>query len=58
VEIQQKYGMTDLRIDDDEGSRRKTNMKDTEESRKKKHSLSLYPKVFDYSLGGYYHQER
>jgi hypothetical protein len=27
--------MTDLHIDDDEGSRRKTNMKDTEESRKK-----------------------
>jgi hypothetical protein len=27
--------MTDQHIDDDEGSRRKTNMKDTEESRKK-----------------------
>jgi hypothetical protein len=21
-------------------------------------SLSLYPKIFDYSLGGYYHRER
>jgi hypothetical protein len=33
--IQQKYGMTYLRIDDDQGSRRKTVMKDTKESRKK-----------------------
>jgi hypothetical protein len=29
-----KYGMTYLRIDDDKGSRQKTNMKDIEESRK------------------------
>jgi hypothetical protein len=33
--IQQKFGMTCLRIDDDQGSRRKIVMKDTEESRKK-----------------------
>jgi hypothetical protein len=33
--IQQKYGMTYLCIDDDQGSQRKTIMKDTEESRKK-----------------------
>jgi hypothetical protein len=26
--------------------------------RKENSSLSLYPKIFDYSLGGYYHQER
>jgi hypothetical protein len=26
-----------------------------EESRKK---LSLYPKIFDYSIGGYYHRKR
>jgi hypothetical protein len=32
---QQKYGMTYLRIDDDQGSRRKTVMKDTHELRKK-----------------------
>jgi hypothetical protein len=56
--IQQKFGMTCLRIDDDQGSRRKTVMKDTEESRKENPFLSLYPKIFDYSLGGYYHQER
>jgi hypothetical protein len=34
MKIQQKYGMADLHIDDDQGSRRKTDMKDTEESRK------------------------
>jgi hypothetical protein len=33
--IQQKFGMSCLRIDDDQGSRRKTVMKDKEESRKK-----------------------
>jgi hypothetical protein len=33
-------------------------MQDTEASGKKTHLLSLYPKIFDYSLGGYYHQER
>jgi hypothetical protein len=47
-----------LHIDDDQGSRRKIVTKDTEESRKKAHFLSLYPKIFDYSLGGYYHRER
>jgi hypothetical protein len=26
--------------------------------RKENSSLSLYPKIFDYSLGGYYHRER
>jgi hypothetical protein len=33
-------------------------MEDTEASRKKTYFLSLYPKIFDYSLGGYYHRER
>jgi hypothetical protein len=33
-------------------------MGDAEESVKKTHFLSLYPKIFDYSLGGYYHRER
>jgi hypothetical protein len=33
-------------------------MQDTETSGKKTHFLSLYPKIFDYSLGGYYHRER
>jgi hypothetical protein len=47
-----------LRIDDDQGSRWKIVMKDKEASRKRTHFLSLYPKIFDYSLGGYYHQER
>jgi hypothetical protein len=47
-----------LRIDDDQGSRRIFFMKDTEESRTKAHFLSLYPKIFDYSLEGYYHRER
>jgi hypothetical protein len=32
-------------------------MRDTEESGKKTHFLSLYPKIFDYSLRGYYDQE-
>jgi hypothetical protein len=32
---QQMFGMTCLRIDDDQGNRRKTVMKDIEESRKK-----------------------
>jgi hypothetical protein len=42
--IQQKYGMTDLRIDDDQGSRRKTDMEDTEESRKKSSFFESIPK--------------
>jgi hypothetical protein len=42
--IQQKYGMTCLRIDDDQGSRRKTVMKDTEESRKKNSIFESIPK--------------
>jgi hypothetical protein len=33
-------------------------MGDTEELVKKTHFLSLYSKIFDYSLGGYYHRER
>jgi hypothetical protein len=33
-------------------------MGDAEESVKKNYFLSLYLKIFDYSLGGYYHQER
>jgi hypothetical protein len=32
-------------------------MKDTEASGKRIHLSSLYPKTFDYSLGGYYHRE-
>jgi hypothetical protein len=47
-----------LHIDDDQGSRRKIVMKDTKASRKKTHFLSLYPKIFNYSLGDYYHRER
>jgi hypothetical protein len=35
----------------------KSVMQDTEASGKKTHFLSLYPKIFDYSLGGYYHRE-
>jgi hypothetical protein len=41
--IQQKYGMTCLRIDDDQGSRQKTVMKDTEESRKKNSIFESIP---------------
>jgi hypothetical protein len=33
-------------------------MGDAEESVKKTHFLSLYPKIFNYSLGGYYHRDR
>jgi hypothetical protein len=36
----------------------KSTMGDIEESVKKTHFLSLYPKILDYSLGGYYHRER
>jgi hypothetical protein len=50
------YGI--LRVDDDQGGQQKIVMKDTDASRKKTYFLSLYPKIFDCSLGGYYHQER
>jgi hypothetical protein len=43
VKIWQKYGMTDLRIDDDQESRRKTDMKDTEESRTKNSFFESIP---------------
>jgi hypothetical protein len=35
--------MTDLRIDDEQGSRQKTNVKDTEESRKKNSFFESIP---------------
>jgi hypothetical protein len=41
--IQQKSGMTYLRIDDDQGSRRKTVMKDVEKSRKKNSFFESIP---------------
>jgi predicted transcriptional regulator len=41
--IQQKFGMTCLRIDDDQGRRRKTVMKDTKESRKKNSFFESIP---------------
>jgi hypothetical protein len=47
-----------LRIADDQGRRRKFLMEGKEASKKKTHFLSLYPKIFDYSVGGYYHRER
>jgi hypothetical protein len=47
-----------LPIGADEGTRQKSGMQDTELSEKATHLLSLYPKIFDYSLGGYYHRER
>jgi hypothetical protein len=56
--IRKKSGVTYLRIDDDQGSRQKIDKKGTEDQRRKTHSLSLYPNIFDYSLGGYYHRER
>jgi hypothetical protein len=40
--IQQKYGMTDLRMDDDQGSRRKTDMTAAEELRK---NISLFESI-------------
>jgi hypothetical protein len=46
-----------LSTDDDQGSRRNIGRKKQRDQRRKTHSLSLYPKIFDYSLGGYYHQE-
>jgi hypothetical protein len=39
-----KYGMTYLHIDDDKGSRQKTDMKDTEESRKENSLFESIPK--------------
>jgi hypothetical protein len=42
-EIQQKYGMAYLRIDDDQGSRRKTDIKGTERSRKKNSFFDSIP---------------
>jgi hypothetical protein len=41
--IQQKFGMTCLCINDDQGSRRKTVMKGTEESRKKNSFFESIP---------------
>jgi hypothetical protein len=46
-----------LRIDDDQGSRQKIDGNKQRDQWRKTHSLSLYPKIFDYSLGGYYHRE-
>jgi hypothetical protein len=45
--------VTYLRIYDDQGSRRNIGGKKQRDQRIKIDSLSLYPKVFDYSLGGY-----
>jgi hypothetical protein len=56
--FREKSGVTYLRIDDDQGSRWKIDIKGAERSKKKTHSLNLYPKIFDYSPGGYYHRER
>jgi hypothetical protein len=47
-----------LRIDDDQGSRQNIGGKKQRDQRRKIGSLSLYPKVFNYSLGGYFHRER
>jgi hypothetical protein len=55
--IQQKNLYDILHIYDDQGTRQKSVIEDIEASRKKTHFLSLYPKIFDYSLGGYYHRE-
>jgi hypothetical protein len=56
--IQKMSGVIYLSTDDDQGSRRKIDGKEQRDQRRKTHSLSLYSKIFDYSLGGYYHQER
>jgi hypothetical protein len=56
--IQKMSDVIYLSTDDDQGSRRKIDGKEQRDQRRKTHSLSLYPKIFDYSLGGYYHQER
>jgi hypothetical protein len=47
-----------MRIDADQRNPTKSATGDAKESVKKTHFLSLYPKIFDYSLGGYYHRER
>jgi hypothetical protein len=56
--IRKMSNVTYLSTDDDQGSRRKIDGKEQRYQRRKTHSLSLYPKIFDYSLGGYYHRER
>jgi hypothetical protein len=56
--IQKMSGVTYLSTFDDQGSRRKIDGKEQTDQRRKTHYLSLYPKIFDYSLGGYYHRER
>jgi hypothetical protein len=56
MDTQQKVWYDILRIGDDRGTRRKSIMENTEASRINS-VLSLYPKIFDYSLGGYYHRE-
>jgi hypothetical protein len=55
--IQEMSDVTYLNTDDDQGSRRKIHGKEQRDPRRKTHFLSLYPKIFDYSLGGYYHRE-
>jgi hypothetical protein len=52
-----KVGYGVLRIDGDKGTRQKSDINNTEWSGKDSF-LSLYPRIFDYSLGGYYHRER
>jgi hypothetical protein len=50
--------VTYLRLNDDQESQRKIDEKKQRDQWRKTDSLSLYPKIFDYSLGGYYHRER
>jgi hypothetical protein len=45
-----------LSTNNDKGSRQNIGGKKQRDQRRKTHSLSLYPKIFDYSLGGYYHR--
>jgi hypothetical protein len=56
--LQKMSDVTYLSTFDDQGSRQKIDGKEQRDQRRKTHSLSLYPKIFDYSLGGYYHRER
>jgi hypothetical protein len=56
--IQEMSDVTYQNIDDNHGSRRKIHGKEQRDLGRKTHFLSLYPKIFDYSLGGYYHRER
>jgi hypothetical protein len=56
--IQKMSDVPYLSTDDDHGSRRNIGGKKQRDQRRKTYSLSLYPKIFDYSLGGYYHRER